>query len=115
MKKKWLLPFLLIASIGVVSMAASASATTITSTVNEDNGATATPGHGANQAIYDFASNLPANHPAIVAAGTGFDFSTTFSSLSAINSISFTMTMIDGDSASANFDFNHLSLFLGGN
>jgi len=114
MKKKWLLPFLLIASIGVVSMAASASATTITSTVNEDNGATTTPGHGSNQAIYDFANSLPANHPAIVAAGTGFDFSSTFSSLSAINSISFTMTMIDGDSASGNFDFNHLSLFLGG-
>jgi PEP-CTERM motif len=92
----------------------SAWATTISSTVNEDNGATATPNHGANQAIYDFSGGLPANHPAIVAAGTGFDFSSTFSSLSAINSITFTMTMIDGDSASGNFDFNHLSLYLGG-
>ena len=90
-------------------------ATTITSTVNEDNGATTTPGHGSNQAIYDFSGSLPANHPAIVAAGTGFDFSSTLSSLSAINSITFTMTMIDGDSASGNFDFNHLSLYLGGN
>jgi len=114
---KTLLQFSLIAFTVVLSIClvpTPGSAATITSTVNEDNGATVTPGHGANQAIYDFASSLPANHPAIVAAGTGFDFTNTFSSLSAINSITFTMTMIDGDSASANFDFNHLSLYLGG-
>jgi hypothetical protein len=113
MRKKTLLQLSLIA-ISSALFLTPGWATTISSIVNEDNGATATPGHGANQAIYDFASGLPANHPAIVAAGTGFDFSSTFSSLSAINSISFAMTMIDGDSASGNFDFNHLSLYLGG-
>jgi len=104
----------LTAALSICLLPTPGAAATITSTVNEDNGATATPGHGANQAIYDFANSLPANHPAIVAAGTGFDFSNTFSSLSAIHSISFTMTMIDGNSASADFDFNHLSLYLGG-
>ncbi len=113
MKKKTLLQFSLIV-LGVAFLPTLTWATTITSTVNEDNGATVTPTHGANQAIYDFASGLPANHPAVVAAGTGFDFSSTLSSLSAINSITFTMTMIDGDSASGNFDFNHLTLYLGG-
>jgi hypothetical protein len=113
MRKKTLLQLSLIAISSALSLTPG-WATTISSTVNEDNGATATVGHGANQAIYDFASGLPANHPAIVAAGTGFDFSSTFSSLSAINSITFTMTMIDGDSASGNFDFNHLTLYLGG-
>jgi hypothetical protein len=114
---KRLLQFLLTAPIVALSVCllpTSSPATTITSIVNEDNGATATPGHGANQAIYDFSGGLPADHPAIVAAGTGFDFSSTFSSLSAINSISFTMTMIDGNSASGDFDFNHLTLYLGG-
>src|SRR5437879_1689492 len=92
---------------------ASVRATSVTSTVSEDLGATATTGHGANQAIYD----VPANHPAVDTTAGGFDFSSgpnNFTNLGGtIASITFSMTMIDGDSGSTDFDFNHLHLYLG--
>jgi hypothetical protein len=94
-------------------------AATVTSTVNEDNGATNSAGDG-NQAIYD----VPTNHPAIVPTAGGYDFSSganAFSNLGGtIAQITFTMTMQDGDSGSAaqeggtaDFDFDHLFLYLG--
>jgi hypothetical protein len=93
-------------------------ATTITSTVNEDNRAT-TNGTDQNQNVYDFANSLPANHPAMVAAGTGYDFSSSYMSLTSISQITLTLTMFDGNSGTntsdpSNFDFNHLHFYLGG-
>jgi hypothetical protein len=98
---------------------AHSNATTITSTVNEDNRAT-TNGTDQNQNVYDFANSLPANHPAIVAAGTGYNFSSSYTSLTSINQITLTLSMFDGNSGTntsdpTNFDFNHLHFYLGGN
>jgi PEP-CTERM motif-containing protein len=102
----------------LILCAAHSKATTITSTVNEDNRAT-TNSTDQNQNVYDFANNLPANHPAIVAAGTGYDFSSSYTSLTSINQITLTLTMFDGNSGTntsdpTNFDFNHLHFYLGG-
>jgi hypothetical protein len=90
-------------------------AASISSTVNEDNGATAN-GFG-NQSVWHV--DPTTEHPAVVTAGgglagTGYDFSSTFSSLSSISMISVTLTIQDGNSGSGDFDFNHLMFYLGG-
>lgn len=117
MKTKSSLRSLFFASTLVITLALAstiATAATITSTVNEDNRAT-TNGVDQNQDLYD----VLANHPAVVTAGAGYDFSGSFASLTSINHITLTLTMFDGNSASntsdpSNFDFNHLHFFLGG-
>jgi hypothetical protein len=95
-----------------------ASAASVSSTVNEDNRAT-TNGTDQNQNLYDFSVSLPANHPAIVTAGSGYNFGTSWQSLTSINQITLSLSMFDGNSGSntsdpANFDFNHLHFYLGG-
>lgn len=103
---------LLILGIIVATLAfhpATAQAVSITSTVNEDNRAT-TNGTDTNQDLYD----VLANHPAVVTAGTGYDFSSSYLSLTSIQQITLTMTMFDGDSGAGQFDLNHLHFFLGG-
>ena len=88
---------------------AMAKAVNISSTVNEDNRAT-TNGTDTNQDLYD----VLANHPAVVTAGTGYDFSSSFASLTSIQQITLTLSMFDGDSGAGQFDLNHLHFFLGG-
>src|SRR6185295_6288485 len=87
------------------------------STVNEDNGATAN-GFG-NQSVWH---QVAADHPAIIttgggAPGAGWDFSSSLASLnlSGIGFIQLTVSLVDGNSgptdtgpSGANFDFNHL-------
>lgn len=95
-----------------------ANAASVSSTVNEDN-RTTTNGTDQNQNLYDFSASLPANHPAIVTAGSGYNFGTSWQSLSSINQITLTLSMFDGNSGTntsdpANFDFNHLHFYLGG-
>jgi hypothetical protein len=107
----------------------------VTSTVLEDNGATTNAGDAgnttpnSNQDAYDGTLN----HPGVLttgggASGTGFDFSSSLSSLAQISSISITLTMLNGSSATAaqevaggdtgetidDYDVNHLVLYLGG-
>jgi len=89
-------------------------ATTISSTVSEDNRAT-TNGTDQNQNLYD----SPLNHPAVVTAGSGYDFSSSYASLTSINQITLTLTMFDGNSGTdtsdpSNFDFSHLHFYVGG-
>ena len=121
--------------LGASALAASqASATTISSTVAEDNGATTNatdPGNttpNPNQDVYD----APNNHPGVLttgggATGTGYNFSSSYSSLTQIAAISITLTVLNGSSATAaqetaagnssttnDFDYNHLVLYLGG-
>ncbi len=93
---------------------AMAKAVDISSTVNEDNRAT-TNGTDTNQDLYD----VLANHPAVVTAGTGYDFSSSFMSLTSIQQITLTLTMFDGNSGTdandpTNFDLNHLHFYVGG-
>ncbi|HJT81968.1 MAG TPA: hypothetical protein VJ719_12285 [Chthoniobacterales bacterium] len=81
------------------------NAQTVTSTVAEMNGA-ATPGDGQNQLL------TPSN-PAELTVPAGWDFtSTNYQSLSQITFIQVTLTLQDGNSASGDFDFNHLFLSL---
>ena len=76
-----------------------------------------------NQDVYI----TPDNHPGELIAGgnapmMGFSFSADFTSLTQITSLILTLTMIDGDSATAaqegssmdDFDYNHFVLYLGG-
>ncbi len=93
-------------------------ATTISSTVSEDNRAT-TNGTDQNQNVYDVSMALPLNHPALVTAGAGYDFSGSYTSLTSINQITLTLTMFDGNSGTntgdpTNFDFDHLHFYVGG-
>jgi PEP-CTERM motif len=97
---------------------AATNAAAISSTVNEDNGAT-TNGTDQNQNVYDVSMGLPLNHPAVVTAGGGYDFSSSYMSLTSINQITLTLTMFDGNSGTntgdpTNFDFNHLHFYVGG-
>jgi hypothetical protein len=86
-----------------------AKAQFISSTVSEDNRAT-TNGTDTNQDLYD----VLANHPAVVTAGAGYDFSASYMSLTSIQQITLTMTMFDGDSGAGQFDLNHLHFYVGG-
>ena len=111
-----------------------AAATTITSTVEEDNGATTNATDAGNttpddnQDVYD----APNNHPGVLttgggATGTGYNFSSSYSALTQISAISITLTMLNGSSATAaqettggnptsidDYDVNELVLYLGG-
>ena len=108
-------PFAILIALAALSWSATRTyATTISSTVNEDNRAT-TNGTDQNQNLYD----SPVNHPAVVAAGTGYNFSSSYTSLPSINQITLTLTMFDGNSGTntsdpSNFDFNHLHFDVGG-
>ncbi|MBV9126624.1 MAG: PEP-CTERM sorting domain-containing protein [Verrucomicrobia bacterium] len=108
-----MLPAAALATCGALALllaAAPVRATSVTSTVSEDNGATNSARDG-NQAIYD----SPANHPAIVNAASGYNFTGANSYTNLNNNISqitFTMTMQDGDTGAGNFDVGHLSLYL---
>ena len=110
-----LLPAAALATCGALAIllaAAPVRATSVTSTVSEDNGATHHAGSGnqADQAIY----STP-NHPAIVNAASGYNFTGANSYTNLNNNISqitFTMTMQDGDTGAGNFDVGHLSLYL---
>ncbi len=109
---------LVIATLGMTLTLGIANAASVSSTVNEDNRAT-TNGTDQNQNLYDFSASLPANHPAIVTAGTGYNFGTSWQSLTSINQLTLTLSMFDGNSGSntsdpSNFDFNHLHFYLGG-
>lgn len=106
--------FLTLLILGIFSAAltfypTSAKAVDISSTVNEDNRAT-TNGTDTNQDLYD----VLANHPAVVTAGTGYDFSSSYMSLTSIQQITLTLSMFDGDSGAGQFDLNHLHFYLGG-
>ncbi|MGI8889838.1 MAG: PEP-CTERM sorting domain-containing protein [Chthoniobacterales bacterium] len=79
---------------------------TISSTVLELNGST-TQGDGQNQ-------QLSTTFPARLTDTTGFDFSSNFSSLTAITYIQITLTLQDANSNQGGFDFNHLFLGLDG-
>lgn len=107
-----------------VALVIVSSARAATSTVNEDNGATAN-GFG-NQDVWH--QDPSVEHPAILttgggAPGAGWDFSSSLASLnvSGIGFIKITLTLVDGNSGptdtgptGANFDFNHLFLYVGG-
>jgi len=93
-----------------------ANAAPVSSTVNEDNRAT-TNGTDQNQNLYTVGGGV--EHPAIVTSGTGYNFGTSWQSLSSISQITLTLSMFDGNSGSntndpANFDFSHLHFYLGG-
>ncbi|MBV9656764.1 MAG: PEP-CTERM sorting domain-containing protein [Verrucomicrobia bacterium] len=110
-----LLPAAALATCGALALllaAAPVRATSVTSTVSEDNGATHHAGQGtqADQAIYDG----PVNHPAIVNTVSGYNFTgaNSYLNLNNISQITFTMTMQDGDTGAGNFDVGHLSLYL---
>lgn len=96
--------FLLILSlIGMVALQCNAQL--IDSTVSQMNGAT-TPGDGQNQL-------LTPNNPAELTIPTGWDFTgDNYQSLTEISFIQVTLTLQDGNSASGDFDFNHLFLSL---
>lgn len=98
-----------VAAMCALALCSSIQAQSISSTVNEDNRAT-TNGTDQNQDLYD----VLANHPAVVTAGTGYDFSSSYLSLTSVQQITLTLTMFDGDSGTGQFDFSHLHLFLGG-
>src|ERR1700676_3485067 len=87
-------------------------AASISSTVNEDNRAT-TNGTDQNQDVYQIQAGV-ANHPAVVTAGTGYDFSSSYLSLTSNQPITLTLTMFDGDTGAGQFDLNHLHFFVGG-
>ena len=88
-------------------------ALTVSSTVQEDNGATSN-GLDGNQNLY---STPTAGNATITTAG-GYTFAgTAYASLTSITSISVTLTVQDGNSEAAQpdgFDYNHLQLSLGG-
>lgn len=89
-----------------VGFSLSAHAASISATVLEQNGNT-TPGDGNVHSL------TPASPAALTATNTtGYDFGA--QTLSSVMSIQVTLTLQDGDSASANFDFNHLFLALDG-
>jgi hypothetical protein len=89
-------------------LAGPAWAQQVSSTVSEDNGAT-TNNFDVNQDVYI----TPANHPAVITSGSGYDF-TSQTLPSTISTITITLTVIDGDSGVSDFDFNNLRLYLGG-
>ena len=117
-----------------VLLPASSSALTISSTVSEDNGATTNatdPGNTTpdfNQDVYTGTTN----HPGVLttgggATGTGYNFSSSYTTLTQISAISITLTVLNGSSATAaqetaggnpttvnDYDVNHLVLYLGG-
>lgn len=83
------------------------SAQTISSTVDEMNGAV-TPDDGQNQFL------TPAN-PAELTIPTGYDFTAqNYQQFTEITFIEVTLTLQDGNSAPNDFDFNHLFLALDG-
>ncbi len=93
-------------------------ALTITSTVQEDNGAT-TDGLDTDQALY----SSPVPNPAMATTAGGYDFTATnYMSLTSITSISVTLTIQDGHSGTVpgsnpptnDFDYGHLRLALDG-
>lgn len=89
-----------------MSFSLSSHATSISATVLEQNGNTV-PGDGNVHSL------TPASPAALTATNTtGYDFGA--QTLGAIMSIQVTLTLQDGDSASGNFDFNHLFLALDG-
>lgn len=101
-------PFTLRAAVFIVAVgfSLSAHAASISATVLEQNGNT-TPGDGNVHSL------TPASPATLTATNTnGYDFGA--QTLSAIMSVQVTLTLQDGDSASGNFDFNHLFLALDG-
>lgn len=89
------------------ALALSGFAQTVDSTVLEMNGAT-TPGDGQNQF-------LTPTDPAELTIPTGYDFTgDNYQALTEITFIQVTLTLQDGNSASGDFDFNHLFLALDG-
>ena len=96
-----------------LTLAGSAWAQQVSSTVDEDNGATVTSSFDTNQTIYSGTPPNPSvgNFAAVVTTASGYDF-TGANAPTTISTITFTMTMIDGGSAIGDDDFNHLSLVL---
>jgi hypothetical protein len=92
--------------IAAIAFSWSGYAASISATVLEQNGNT-TPGDGNVHSL------TPASPAALTATNTtGYNFGA--QTLSSIMSIQVTLTLQDGDSASGNFDFNHLFLALDG-
>jgi hypothetical protein len=91
---------------------ASATASSISSTVNQDNGDT-NNGFDGNQDVY----GTPTSHPGVLTTAGGYDFGSM--SLTSISQITITLTLFDGNSgetgdASVEFDRDHLFLALDG-
>ncbi|MGI8890206.1 MAG: hypothetical protein ACR2G0_05405, partial [Chthoniobacterales bacterium] len=103
-KRTTLFTTVLAASFCLAVFAETSKAATISSTVLELNGGTM-QGDGQNQ-------RLSTTTPARRTDATGFDFSSNFSSLTAITYIQITLTLQDANSNHGGFDFNHLFLRL---
>ncbi len=99
-----------------VVIAGLANAASVSSTVAEDN-RTTTNGTDQNQNLYTVGGGV--EHPAIATGGTGYNFGTSWQSLTSISQITLTLSMFDGNAGTntadpSNFDFNHLHFYLGG-
>ncbi len=108
-----ILPVGLLALLCACLCTGAAQALTLTSTVQQDNGATSN-GLDGNQNLY---STPTAGNATITTAG-GYNFTgTMYMTLTSITAISITLTVQDGNSEAAQpdgFDYNHLHLSLGG-